>query len=164
MGIACDLLDSSGCKRPGEGATDLSHRWFNHRDAGFPRSLGPMAEAPASGAGRDLDADPDPAVVHRDLYEIGRQLFRSFGRRRHAEQGRSSPGIPWRTARPLFLTVLGDVLAGLDACGRRRTCGLARTARARRAVPAGVAGAVLDRVRTRYHQAAALRVAAVPRD
>ena len=48
----------------------------------------------------------------------------------------------------LSAAVLGDVLAGRAAGGDGGAGGLAGEARARRAVPAGVAGSVLDRVRS----------------
>ena len=73
-------------------------------------------------------------------------------------------GIPWRAARRLSAAVLGDVLAGRAARGHGDARDLAGAARARRAVSAGVAGPVLDRVRTGADKAAALRAAALSGD
>src|SRR5207253_6450917 len=74
------------------------------------------------------------------------------------------PGVAWRAARRLPAAVLGDVRAGGGARRPRRIRGVARAARARRAVPAGLADPVLDRVRAGADQAAALRAAALSGD
>src|SRR6185437_12338325 len=90
-------------------------------------------------------------------------LLRGFGRRRHAEQA-GGAGIPWGAAWRLSVTVLADILAWCATRGHGGAGGLADAARIRRAVPAGVAGAVLDRIRTGIDQTATLRPAALPCD
>src|SRR5580704_18863462 len=119
-----------------------------------------MALAAASGMGPDVDAGAGAALVRRDLLARGGCVFHGFDRRRHAEQARR-PGIPWRAARPLSAAVLGDVLARRAARRHGGAGGVAGAARARRAVSAGVAGAVLDRVRAGAGKTAALCAAAL---
>ena len=97
------------------------------------------------------------------FWRAGDAFFAEFDRRRHAEQA-GSAGIPRRAARSLSAAVLGDVLAGRAAGRNGGAGGLAGAARAGRAVSAGVAGAVLDRVRTGADQTAALRAAALSGD
>ncbi len=64
----------------------------------------------------------------------------------------------------LFRSVLGDVLAGLRAGGPGRADGVEGAARARRAIPAGLADPVVAGVRSGDDQAAALRAAALSGD
>src|SRR6267378_3150730 len=64
----------------------------------------------------------------------------------------------------MWTLVLVDVLAGSGARRDGRARGVAGEAGARRAIPAGVAGSVLDRVRTGADQTAALRAAALSGD
>ena len=59
-----------------------------------------------------------------------------------------APGIPRRAARPLSAAVLGDVLAGRGAGGHGGAGGLAARREPGAQYPAGLAGAVLDRVRS----------------
>src|SRR6266404_2245465 len=122
-----------------------------------------MAVAPASGMGPDVDACSGAAVVRRDLLESRRYIFRRLDRRRHAEQA-GGAGIARGAAWALSAIVLGDVLAGSAAGGNGGAGGVAGEARARRAVPAGLAGPVLDRVRAGADQAAALCAAALSGD
>src|SRR6185369_7778123 len=125
--------------------------------------LAGMAVAAAPGLGPDVDAGAGAAVVRRDLLARRRGVLLRFARRRHAEQARRA-GIPWRAARPLSAAVLDHVLAGRGAGGNGSARGMACAARARCAISAGVAGAVLDRIRTGADQAAALRAAALSGD
>ena len=74
------------------------------------------------------------------------------------------PGIARRAARLLLCAVLGDLLAGGDACGAGGAGGVGGAARAGDEIPAGLAGAGLDRVRARRDQAAALCAAALSGD
>src|SRR4029079_12012869 len=120
-----------------------------------------MAAAP--GLGPDVDAGAGAAVVRRDLLARGRGVLLQFTGRRHVEQARRA-GIAWRAAWPLSAAVLDHVLAWRRAGGGGGVGGVARAARARRAVSPGVAGPVMDRVRTRADQAAALRAAALSGD
>ena len=93
----------------------------------------------------------------------GETFFVGFTRRRHAEQDRRA-GIARRAAGDLSAAVLGDVLAGRADGGFGRAGGVAGAARARRAVPARLADAVMDHVRAGADQAAALRAAAISCD
>ncbi len=95
------------------------------------------------------------------FWRAGDTFFAEFDRRRHAEQaGRA--GVARRTARTVSAHVLGDVLAGSTASRNGGAGGLAGEARARRAIPAGVAAAFVDRIRTGVDQTAALRAATLP--
>ena len=76
----------------------------------------------------------------------------------------ASPGVAWCAARALSAAVLDHLLAR-RATGRHGSArDLAGAARARRAISFGLAGAVLDRVRTGADQAAALRASALSGD
>src|SRR5262249_55672669 len=133
------------------------------RDARDPRPQRDLAVAAASGLGADVDAGAGAAVVHRDLLARGRHLLHQFARRRHAVEARRA-GIARCAARLLSLAVLDHLLAGGTARGHGDPGGVAGAARARRAISAGLAGAVLDRVRVGADQAAALRAAALSGD
>ncbi len=63
-----------------------------------------------------------------------------------------------------LLLFFATFFPALDAGGLGGACGLGGAARARRAIPAGLAGAVLDRIRTGGDQAAALCAAALSGD
>src|SRR3954454_18745451 len=112
-----------------------------------------MAVAGGARLGPGGDPGTGAAMVRRDLLARGRGVLLQFARRRHAEQARRA-GIPRRTAWPLSAAVLDHVLARRRARGNGGACGMARAARAWRAISAGVAGAVLDRVRGGADQAA----------
>ena len=86
---------------------------------------------------------------------IGQDLFAKVG------SGQESHGAPPGN---YLRAVLGDVLSRRDAGRPCGAGGLARRAGARREIPAGLARAVLDRVRARGDQAAALRAAALSGD
>src|SRR6266481_8386583 len=163
MVMACDFLDRAGGRHPAQGTADPDVRGADDRHAGDPRSVFSMAVASASGMGPDVGPGSGAALVRRDLLARRRCIFRGFDRRRHVEQAVRA-GIPWRTARSLSAAVLGDVLAGSGARRDGGAGGVAGEAGARRAVPAGVAGSVLDRIRTGADQTAALRAAALSGD
>src|ERR1700710_2803084 len=104
-----------------------------------------MDMASAAGMGPDMAPDPGAALVHRDLLARRRYVLCRLTRRRHAEQDRSA-GIPRRAAGDLSGAVLGDVLAGRANGGPGRARGVAGAARAGRAIPSGLADAVMDHV------------------
>src|SRR5581483_12257787 len=122
-----------------------------------------MALVATPGLGADLDTRARPAVVCRDLLARGRYFLCRFNWWRHVEQT-GGTGIARRATRALSAPVLGNVLARRAAGGDGRTRRLAGAARARRAIPAGMAGTVLDRVRARADQAAALRAPVISGD
>ena len=97
------------------------------------------------------------------FWRAGDAFFAELDRRRHAEQARR-PGIPRRAAGRLSAAVLGDVLAGRAAGGHGGARGVAGAPRTGRPVPAGLAGAVVDRFRGGADQAAALCAAALSGD
>src|SRR5690606_32446964 len=126
-------------------------------------SLRIVALAAAVGLGTDVGACPHHAVVCRDLPPRRRHVFHGLNRRRHAEQARGS-GITWSAARHLLPAVLDYVLARRGARGAGGARSLARAAGAGGAVSARVADSVMDRVRIRVDEAAALCAAALSRD
>src|SRR5712671_1987541 len=161
--MARDFLDRAGWRHPAQGTADPDVRRADGWHAGDPRSLRIMAVASASAMGPDVDACSGAAVVPRDFLAGRRYILRRLGRRRHAEQaGRA--GVARGAAGALFAAVLGDVLAGSAAGGNGGAGSVAGATGARRAVPAGLAGPVLDRVRAGADQAAALCAAALSGD
>src|SRR6185437_13847115 len=119
-----------------------------------------MAVALTSALGPDVDAGPSAAVVHGDLLAFGQRVLCRFSRWRHVEQAWRA-GIPWRAARPLSADILDHLLARCAAGRHGGAGGVAGKARTWRAISAGMAGPVLDRVRARADQAAALCAAAL---
>src|SRR5882757_6323347 len=163
MELARDFLDGAGRRHFAQGAADPDVRGADHRHAGDPRSQRFLAVAAAAGLGADVASGAGAAVVRPDLLARRRNLLHRFRRWRHAGEVRRT-GIPRRAARSLSAAVLGDVLAGRAAGRHGGAGGVAGAARAWRAISAGLADPVLDRVRTGFDKAAALRAAAVSRD
>ena len=104
------------------------------------------------------------AVVRGDRRQVGHGVLHRRGRPRHAGESDERAGGARRAARLLPAAVLCDLLAGRGAGRACRAARLAGAARAGRAVSAGLARAVMDRVRSRDDQAAALRAAALSGD
>ena len=98
------------------------------------------------------------------MARAGDSFFAGIGRAGPARQDLPGAGNPRRAARLLPAAVLADLLAGRTARRDGGAGGLAAAARAAAALPARLAGAELDRVRARGHQAAALRAAALSGD
>src|SRR5579872_1085742 len=163
MGLVGDFLDGAGWRHPAQRAADPHVRGFGHRDTGLSRPIGSVALVAASGLGPDLDSGAGPAVVRRDLLARRRNLLCRFNRRRHVEQI-GGTGIARRAAWSLSAAFLGDVLARRAVGGDGGTRRLASTARAGGTIPARLAGTVLDRVRDRADQTAALCTAALSRN
>ena len=104
------------------------------------------------------------AMVRRHRVQIRQRVFFRIRRPGHAQQGRERAGIARRVAGILSSSVLRHVLAGVDLLRAGRARDLSRLETARDAVSARLARSVMDRVRTRRDQAAALCAAALSRD
>ena len=135
-------------------------------DAVVARPLGALAAGAAAARRHRLARAAGAAVVHRHHHaRAGDSFFAEFGRPRHAGKVVERPGSAWRAARLLIFVLFwvtfwpGAMLAGAGGAG-----GLGGAARAGAQVPAGLARAVLDRVRAGGDQAAALRAAALSGD
>ena len=164
LDAAGDLLDRARRRHPDQGAADRHVRRPHRHGPGGVRPLGALACGAAADSRRDLALRSGAAVVPRHRQPLRLEFLCPIGRPRSDEQGGQRPGGPWRAAGLLFRAVLGDVLAGRDACRHGRPQHLGGAPREGREIPAVLDRAGLDRAGTGDHQASALRAAALSGD
>src|SRR5690349_12539370 len=123
-----------------------------------------MVLAAAADLGCDVDPGTRTAMVRRHRASLWRRVLYLVSRGRPFQQGGLATGIARRAARLLPRHLLADVLAGSRARGPCGSAGVVRATPAHDSISAGLAGPVVDRVRARDHQAAALCAAALSGD
>ena len=165
LGLARGVLDGDRGQHSGQGSAHFDGRRLGRGDFVDPRPFRALAAGAAPGCpalpGCSLLVLPWFIAIY---WRVGSQfLVASVGEDMLAKVAKLARGAR-RAAGPLRAVVLRHLLSGLDAGGLGGAGGVGGAPRACRALSAGLAGAVLDRVRAGRDQAAALRAAALSGD
>ncbi len=114
--IASDLLDCACGRHPDQGAGQPDGRRPCGANGIDFRAFRPLASGITPARRHRMAVRYRAAMVHRDLCARRHCFFCRRAWPRHVGKGCERPRGPWRASRPLFPSVLCNLLSGLNSC------------------------------------------------